>query len=114
MIDQHYARSPGAGPHRLMRSLTNELLTAVIRTQLGIRNRLLETAGLAIHPPLAAETGLEFPRLPALCGDVDHTVRSDGSMQRHVVSREDLERELREIAAHAPGQIEGVFGPGCR
>jgi uncharacterized protein (DUF2236 family) len=32
-------------------------------------------------------------------------------MQRDVVSREDLERELREIAAQAPGHIEGVFGP---
>jgi uncharacterized protein (DUF2236 family) len=32
-------------------------------------------------------------------------------MQRDLVSREDLERELREIEAHAPGQMEGVFGP---
>jgi uncharacterized protein (DUF2236 family) len=32
-------------------------------------------------------------------------------MQRDIVGREDLERELREIVAHAPGQIEGVFGP---
>ena len=32
-------------------------------------------------------------------------------MQRDMVSREDLERELREIEAQAPGQIEGVFGP---
>jgi uncharacterized protein (DUF2236 family) len=32
-------------------------------------------------------------------------------MQRVVVSHEDLERELREIAALAPGQVEGVFGP---
>jgi hypothetical protein len=32
-------------------------------------------------------------------------------MQRDIVSGEDLERELREIEAHAPGQIEGVFGP---
>src|SRR5215471_14086195 len=32
-------------------------------------------------------------------------------MQRDVVSREDLERELRAIEALAPGQIEGVFGP---
>ena len=32
-------------------------------------------------------------------------------MRRDVISREDLERELREIEAHAPGQIEGVFGP---
>ena len=32
-------------------------------------------------------------------------------MQRDIVSREDLEHELREIEAHAPGQIEGVFGP---
>jgi uncharacterized protein (DUF2236 family) len=32
-------------------------------------------------------------------------------MQRDIVSREDLERELRELEAHAPGQIEGVFGP---
>ena len=32
-------------------------------------------------------------------------------MQRDIVSREDLERELREIEAHAPGRIEGVFGP---
>jgi uncharacterized protein (DUF2236 family) len=32
-------------------------------------------------------------------------------MQGDIVSREDLERELREIEAHAPGQIEGVFGP---
>jgi uncharacterized protein (DUF2236 family) len=32
-------------------------------------------------------------------------------MQGDTVSREDLERELREIEAHAPGQIEGVFGP---
>ena len=32
-------------------------------------------------------------------------------MQRDIVSREDLERELREIEAQAPGQIEGVFGP---
>jgi uncharacterized protein (DUF2236 family) len=30
--------------------------------------------------------------------------------QRDVVSREDLERELRAIEALAPGQIEGVFG----
>jgi uncharacterized protein (DUF2236 family) len=28
-----------------------------------------------------------------------------------IVSREDLERELREIAALSPGQVEGVFGP---
>ncbi|HEY3624276.1 MAG TPA: oxygenase MpaB family protein, partial [Roseiarcus sp.] len=28
-----------------------------------------------------------------------------------MVSREDLERELRVIEALAPGQIEGVFGP---
>src|SRR6516164_7035364 len=33
-------------------------------------------------------------------------------MQGEIVSREDLKRELREIAAQAPGQIEGVFGPG--
>jgi uncharacterized protein (DUF2236 family) len=32
-------------------------------------------------------------------------------MRGGIVSREDLERELREIEAHAPGQIEGVFGP---
>jgi uncharacterized protein (DUF2236 family) len=32
-------------------------------------------------------------------------------MQRDIVSRQDLERELREIAALAPGQVEGVFGP---
>ena len=32
-------------------------------------------------------------------------------MQRDVVRREDLERELRAIEALAPGQIEGVFGP---
>ena len=32
-------------------------------------------------------------------------------MQRDTVSREDLERELQAIEAHAPGQIEGVFGP---
>jgi uncharacterized protein (DUF2236 family) len=32
-------------------------------------------------------------------------------MPREVVSREDLERELRAIEALAPGQIEGVFGP---
>jgi uncharacterized protein (DUF2236 family) len=32
-------------------------------------------------------------------------------MQRDIVSREDLERELQAIEAHAPGQIEGVFGP---
>jgi uncharacterized protein (DUF2236 family) len=32
-------------------------------------------------------------------------------MQGDTVSPEDLERELREIEAHAPGQIEGVFGP---
>ena len=32
-------------------------------------------------------------------------------VQRDVVSREDLERELRAIEALAPGQIEGVFGP---
>jgi uncharacterized protein (DUF2236 family) len=32
-------------------------------------------------------------------------------MRRDIVSCEDLERELREIAAQAPGQIEGVFGP---
>jgi uncharacterized protein (DUF2236 family) len=32
-------------------------------------------------------------------------------MQRVVVSHEDLERELRKIAALAPGQVEGVFGP---
>src|SRR6516162_6947712 len=32
-------------------------------------------------------------------------------MQRDMVSRENLERELREIEAQAPGQIEGVFGP---
>jgi uncharacterized protein (DUF2236 family) len=32
-------------------------------------------------------------------------------MQDDIVSREDLERELREIEALAPGQIEGVFGP---
>ena len=31
-------------------------------------------------------------------------------MRRDVVSREDLERELRAIEALAPGQIEGVFG----
>jgi uncharacterized protein (DUF2236 family) len=32
-------------------------------------------------------------------------------MQGDTVGSEDLERELREIEAHAPGQIEGVFGP---
>ena len=32
-------------------------------------------------------------------------------MQRDIVSREDLERELREIEAEAPGRIEGIFGP---
>ena len=32
-------------------------------------------------------------------------------MQHDIVSREDLERELQAIEAHAPGQIEGVFGP---
>ena len=32
-------------------------------------------------------------------------------MQGEIVSREDLKRELREVEAHAPGQIEGVFGP---
>jgi uncharacterized protein (DUF2236 family) len=32
-------------------------------------------------------------------------------MQRDVVSREDLERELRTIEALVPGQTEGVFGP---
>jgi uncharacterized protein (DUF2236 family) len=32
-------------------------------------------------------------------------------MQGDIVSREDLERELRVIEALAPGQIEGVFGP---
>ena len=33
-------------------------------------------------------------------------------VQRDVVSREDLERELRAIEALAPGQIEGVLGAG--
>lgn len=32
-------------------------------------------------------------------------------MSGNIVSGEDLERELREIEAHAPGRIEGVFGP---
>jgi hypothetical protein len=32
-------------------------------------------------------------------------------MPGDIVSREDLERELREIEAHARGQMEGVFGP---
>jgi uncharacterized protein (DUF2236 family) len=32
-------------------------------------------------------------------------------MQCDIVSREDLERELQAVEAHAPGQIEGVFGP---
>ena len=32
-------------------------------------------------------------------------------MQGDTVGSEDLERELREVEAHAAGQIEGVFGP---
>jgi hypothetical protein len=32
---------------------------------LGIRSRLVDSGGLAI-PPIAAKTGLEFSRLPAL------------------------------------------------
>ena len=33
-------------------------------------------------------------------------------MQGDMVSREDLELELQEIEAHAPGQIEGVCASG--
>jgi hypothetical protein len=69
MIDQYSARSPGASLQRLMQISGERALTAVVKNPtLGIRNRLLETAGLAMPHPSRRKRGSSSRAYPD-CGE---------------------------------------------